>query len=673
MIPRPVNDMKRNFLIGLIVLLLIGGLMLISTSAYKTAITSDAPEERITGTLTLLDNTVYQVTDAMICEDSLYIDEQCVSGEDLQIGNVYAAEMGIGLEIAGLSSDAVDGAVLDLDYGIAIIPAAYDVDMDYYPGDYVSYGGAYYQQTYTSGIVGIIPTNATYWTTVTTAWDDIPLGVFNVTESKRNGIYIDVVATDNMARLAVNATDVYLPARTPEELIDRLPADIYYKPTNTFTNSVSESNQLIVMLNTPPGLIRTFVRFIFSQNTTDDLSITSSLTGPNQGGNVYVKLAKTTASKNTAALIQAGIRALETSHPSYAFYTAVCTAVGNWDTTTINVGASSSAYLYTTFAIKTTTDEFNSYPDSAWDIPATPYVYYSALDACMWIGQVNSTFTRVDRATSQLEMLPLHKSTADRTITKAERYKTTVSDSTVKVTAVQMTINGVVHTVGTTGLTMELRENPFMKSLTSAQIDTALTNILNDITLAEYKPFEMEYIGDPTLQPGDWIVIEDAPTTGGDPTTLITHSTWHYRGHSFLRGVGRTVATIKPVSQVEKDLGALKTEIVTASGSNANGYYVKYADGTMVCTKTIALGSVAVTNAYGALYMSGNQTLGDWAVKFYAVPIATVNVFSANLPLFFGKYTYQTKTVAPVIRILHISSATITVTADVIAIGRWKA
>ena len=52
---------------------------------------------RIAGTITLKDNSVIQIDDKDILQGSLYFTEQCVSGEDIEIGNVYASEMGLTL------------------------------------------------------------------------------------------------------------------------------------------------------------------------------------------------------------------------------------------------------------------------------------------------------------------------------------------------------------------------------------------------------------------------------------------------------------------------------------------------------------------------------------------------------------------------------------------------
>ena len=68
-----------------------------TSEAYKTAIAKNVRDVKITGTITLKDSTVINITDEDIVLGSLYFSEQCVSGEDIEVGNVYASELGLAL------------------------------------------------------------------------------------------------------------------------------------------------------------------------------------------------------------------------------------------------------------------------------------------------------------------------------------------------------------------------------------------------------------------------------------------------------------------------------------------------------------------------------------------------------------------------------------------------
>lgn len=63
---------------------------------------------------------------------------------------------------------------------------------------------------------------------------------------------------------------------------------------------------------------------------------------------------------------------------------------------------------------------------------------------------------------------------------------------------------------------------------------------------------------------------------------------------------------------------------IVESGSNANGEYIKFGNGTMVCTKKVTFTNVSVNQQAGSLYHSSALNLGNFAETFNAIP--TVNV-----------------------------------------------
>lgn len=108
------------------------------------------------------------------------------------------------------------------------------------------------------------------------------------------------------------------------------------------------------------------------------------------------------------------------------------------------------------------------------------------------------------------------------------------------------------------------------------------------------------------------------------------------------------------------------------SGSNANGYYVKYNDGTMICTKSVSETFTSVSQ-WGALYDT-NFDAGNWAETFISTPIVNASIVSSSG---FVEAIRNTSTTAvgsiTIARPTNISSANPwTVTLNVIGIGRWK-
>ena len=107
------------------------------------------------------------------------------------------------------------------------------------------------------------------------------------------------------------------------------------------------------------------------------------------------------------------------------------------------------------------------------------------------------------------------------------------------------------------------------------------------------------------------------------------------------------------------------------SGSNSNGNYVKFPDGTMICYKRVEQSNVAITTQWGSLY-DGVVALGNWPQEFISVPnVQITNVFGygAMIESFDPS---PTKTSAGSVYLARATSMTITTKLDILAIGKWK-
>ena len=113
------------------------------------------------------------------------------------------------------------------------------------------------------------------------------------------------------------------------------------------------------------------------------------------------------------------------------------------------------------------------------------------------------------------------------------------------------------------------------------------------------------------------------------------------------------------------------------SATNANGTYIKYPDGTMICTKLVE-GSVDITNTWGQGYTTGDTntvSLGNFAQTFTAVPIVQVTPARGTNSLNFWLSTIDGTTTqfAGNIGLLRFTShASVSYKLNVVAIGRWK-
>lgn len=374
------------------------------SEAYKAAIAGDERAVCISGTITLKDASVINISDADIVQGSLYFTEQCVTGEDIEIGNVYASEMGLSLNSPPENPYSLDGARIILNFGI----------------DTSSDGSGVYEY--------------------------VPLGYFYVTEIERKHTAVDLKALDGMILFDMDLAGV-LTAGTP-----------------------------------------------------------------------------------------------------YAMIQSCCTKTG--------IVLATSKAVFDTFANALT----------AFSVPEESNIE-TCRDLIMWVCQLTGTFARMNRL-GQLEIVPVTAGTSVKTIAKQDRFTSDVSDFYVKITKVAMKVGEEEYSQGTAGMTLALEENPLLAGKSEAEINAALAEILDQVTEAEYTPYNLTCAGDPALQAGDWVTLTDTGTlTGGDVESIVTHTSWHYRGpheikaagkSGLLRGVQaqqqKTVSSIRAIAKAAQDL-----------------------------------------------------------------------------------------------------------------------
>lgn len=122
---------------------------------------------------------------------------------------------------------------------------------------------------------------------------------------------------------------------------------------------------------------------------------------------------------------------------------------------------------------------------------------------------------------------------------------------------------------------------------------------------------------------------------------------------------------------LENEITALPGEIIE-SGSNANGEYIKFSNGTMICTKQVFI-TAEITSSWGNLYDTGNQDidLGNYAQTFYSIPVVSITMSSANGCWLEGCSNRTTSSYGKIV-LVSATSKTASVAYDLIAIGKWK-
>lgn len=136
------------------------------------------------------------------------------------------------------------------------------------------------------------------------------------------------------------------------------------------------------------------------------------------------------------------------------------------------------------------------------------------------------------------------------------------------------------------------------------------------------------------------------------------------------------------------DLSNLTTPVTTSivdsinsiiiSGSNANGSYIKFSDGTMICYNTQTFNAIDCSYSWGSIYTNNNdkRNFNNFPETFISAPTVTfkMETGSADAWLFSASTEGGATTTFPggwqIAR--ATTSSSINVTLSYIAIGKWE-
>lgn len=139
-----------------------------------------------------------------------------------------------------------------------------------------------------------------------------------------------------------------------------------------------------------------------------------------------------------------------------------------------------------------------------------------------------------------------------------------------------------------------------------------------------------------------------------------------------LGGTGKTSMGAGAVGSVMQASG-VPTGTVIERGSNANGEYTKYADGTLICSRRRPMTRVLQTAAGSALFStSAGETQVDYPLAFVSVPTEVVTVVGETYNVWwtgFGTATNITSSAGFIIS--YVSRASSAYVVNYQWIGRW--
>ncbi len=184
-------------------------------------------------------------------------------------------------------------------------------------------------------------------------------------------------------------------------------------------------------------------------------------------------------------------------------------------------------------------------------------------DVLYYVGQVLGGFFCINRE-GKLE-LRKYGITPVMTVQQKHRFSSSFSDFITRYTAVSSAnmktqIAEYYALDPDDGLTMNLGVNPLLQFGLEETRKQLCTNILNDIAVVDYVPFDSDTIGNPALDLGDVIQF-----TGGqadaDRISAITSMQCKIGGKHTLKGVGKNPRLAQAKSKNDKNISGLLNQI----------------------------------------------------------------------------------------------------------------
>lgn len=200
-------------------------------------------------------------------------------------------------------------------------------------------------------------------------------------------------------------------------------------------------------------------------------------------------------------------------------------------------------------------------------------------DVLYYVGQVLGGFFAINRE-GKLELVK-YGSEPVLEFGNKHRFSSSFSDFITRYTAVSSTNMRTemaeYYALETDdGLTMNLGVNPLLQFGVDETRKQLCTNILNDLSVVNYVPFDSETIGNPALDLGDVIRFSGGQADEGQ-ISVITSMQIKIGGRQTLKGVGKNPRLSQAKSKNDKNISGLLNQIETGkmgiyNYTNASAY-----------------------------------------------------------------------------------------------------
>jgi hypothetical protein len=238
-----------------------------------------------------------------------------------------------------------------------------------------------------------------------------------------------------------------------------------------------------------------------------------------------------------------------------------------------------------------------SFPNSGYVVQGRPDDTLTLRDVLSAVGALAGRFARCTR-TGQLEMAWYEPSGLE--LGPMNRFNFRPKDFTVQIKGVMATVDGVTYLAGTDDYAIDLTNNPLLQG----DYETVIGNIYNAVKDTVFTPYESSWQGNPAIQAGD--IITQIDRDGNEYTTLVTSSTYKYRGASILSARGLPLKAKGYKGSTNKKLVEIKRRIDKEVGDKLTTLEQAQLNATELIANM--LGGHAIPAA-DALYITDNPDL----------------------------------------------------------------
>jgi hypothetical protein len=159
------------------------------------------------------------------------------------------------------------------------------------------------------------------------------------------------------------------------------------------------------------------------------------------------------------------------------------------------------------------------------------------------------------------------------------------------------------------------------------------------------------------------------------PTRTFKGSYFQSAINCFLRVQPNTVYNYTIKLQLEESSSATDyapfAGYIVESGSNSNGNWIKYSDGTMICWGYYEKENIAINRTFGSLYECQSFNLGDFSQNFAEIPRVTITKLG-TVCAWIESLDNVTRSSLGTANWVRPTAGTYTLAYSYTAIGRWK-